>query len=175
MLTHRNVVSNVLTTEGPEPFSESDVVLGLLPFYHIYAMVIVCCKALLRGTTIVSLPKFDLLPFLEILQNYKISRAHLVPPVILALAKHPAVANYDLTALRVVISGAAPLSKEVHHLFVTRFPSIVLKQGYGMTESSPVICVCPDNDVPPGSSGMLLANTEARVIDTQTGAELEVN
>src|SRR6185295_1311795 len=92
---------------------------------------------------IVTLPRFDLEQFLQTLQDYRVTRAYLVPPIILALAKHPLVDKFDLSSLRSISSGAAPLGSDVAEACATRLGCIV-KQGYGMTETSPVTHATPD-------------------------------
>lgn len=173
-LTHHNLVANLLQVDPYEHIGEDGKIVAVLPFFHIYGMLVILCKCFDEGATCVTMPKFDLEQFLRIVQEHGITRAHLVPPIILALSKHPLVDKYDLTSLQAVTSGAAPLSKELHLLFNERHKSITIKQGYGMTESSPVISVCPDDDVVVGSSGKILPNTEIRIIDTSTEEEVGV-
>jgi 4-coumarate--CoA ligase len=110
--------------------------------------------------------------FLETMQNYRVTRGYLVPPIVLALAKHPAVANYDLSALRQVFSGAAPLGADVALEAADRIEAEVV-QGYGMTELSPVTHATAPGDFKPGSIGVTVANTETRVVDSESGADLD--
>jgi len=95
---------------------------------------------------------------------------------VLALAKHPAVDNYDLSSLRVLISGAAPLGEDVARACSERVGCVV-KQGYGLTETSPGVMVNPDdpNKIKLGAVGPCLPNTEARVVDVVSGEELGPN
>ncbi len=114
MLTHYNLVSNVAQCTHLEfdrglDLRADDVVLGLLPFYHIYGMVVIMSWALYKGATVVTMPRFDMEQFLTTLQKYSITYAFLVPPIILGLAKHPLVDKFDLSKLRTIVSGAAPL------------------------------------------------------------------
>jgi acyl-CoA synthetase (AMP-forming)/AMP-acid ligase II len=100
--------------------------------------------------------------FLQVMQDYKISRGYLVPPIVLGLAKHPLVDKYDLSALKVILSGAAPLSAEVSKACTDRL-GCVIKQGYGMTEMSPVTHLDSDDpaQIKLGAIGHLVPNTEA--------------
>jgi acyl-CoA synthetase (AMP-forming)/AMP-acid ligase II len=107
MLTHRNLVANMCQIEALQRVREDDVVIGVLPFFHIYGMNVVMNLALRRGATIVTMPRFELEPFLALLRDYHVTRAFLVPPIVLALAKHPSVNGYDLSALKIIVSGAA--------------------------------------------------------------------
>jgi acyl-CoA synthetase (AMP-forming)/AMP-acid ligase II len=119
--------------------------------------------------------RFDLEQFLKILQDYQITRANLVPPIILALAKHPIVDNYDLSHLKIIMSGAAPLSAELAQACAERIGCIVL-QGYGLTETSPVTHVNPEDParIKLGSVGVPIANTECAVVSLETGNPLGV-
>jgi len=175
MLTHRNIVANLTQFGWFDYIREGDRVIGILPFFHIYGMVTILHSALHRGAIVVSMPKFDLEPFLGTMQDHRINRAFLVPPVILALAKHPAVDAYDLGALEMIMSGAAPLDGQLATACAERLGCAVI-QGYGLTETSPVTHVMPSlTEARPGSIGPLLPNTEARVVDWGTGENLGPN
>ncbi|MCS6922922.1 MAG: 4-coumarate--CoA ligase family protein [Fimbriimonadales bacterium] len=176
MLTHRNLVANMVQVLASGVNLQSDErVIGVLPFYHIYGMLVILNLCLYRGMTIVTMPRFDLEQFLKIMQDYKITRANLVPPIILALAKHPIVDNYDLSHLRIIMSGAAPLSAELAQACADRLGCIVL-QGYGLTETSPVTHVNPEDParIKLGSVGVPIANTECAVVSLETGNPLGV-
>jgi acyl-CoA synthetase (AMP-forming)/AMP-acid ligase II len=138
-------------------------------------MVVVMNMMLRSGGTVVTMPQFDLEAFLKIMQNYKISRACLVPPIILALAKHPMVDQYDLSNLKQIFSGAAPLSAELQSAAAARLGCTVV-QGYGLTETSPVTHATPNDPskVKPGSVGPSLPNTETQIVDVETKAPVEV-
>ncbi len=173
MLTHRNLVGNVLQVGVQQDVREDERLIGILPFFHIYGMTVVMNLALSRGATIVTMPRFELDGFLDLTERHRITRAMLVPPIILALAKHPAVEGRDLSALELIMSGAAPLDAGIEVACADRLGCLVV-QGYGMTEASPVTHAT--SDVPgtskPGSIGPLLPNTEARVVDVATGVDL---
>lgn len=169
MLTHRNLVANLTQIDALSIATDDDTLLGLLPFYHIYGMVCILHASLRIGATLVTLPRFDLEQFLETLQRYRVTLAHLVPPIILALAKHPAVERYDLSSLRLVCSGAAPLDEALARTCADRI-GCTLSQGYGMTETSPVTHYNL-TATPPGSVGPCIPNTESRVVDPATGED----
>jgi 4-coumarate--CoA ligase len=120
------------------------------------------------GATIVTMPRFDLQQALELVQKYKVTRFWAVPPVVLALAKHPIVEQYDLSSLIQVFSGAAPLGADLAAEAAARVKCDVV-QGYGMTELSPVSHATPEGDFKPGTSGITVPNTEVRVVDPATG------
>ena len=113
MLTHRNLVANMLQSVCVMNISEGDAILGVLPFFHIYGMVVIMNLGLYRGATIVTMPRFDLEQCLQIMQQYRVTFANVVPPIVLAFAKSPLVDKYDLSHLHTLFSGAAPLSEHV--------------------------------------------------------------
>ncbi|MCC6241958.1 MAG: AMP-binding protein [Gemmatimonadaceae bacterium] len=171
MLTHRNLVANMAQIVGPEQMvTEADTLIGVLPFFHIYGMVVVMGLALSQGATIVTVPRFDLVGFLQTLQDHRVTYANVVPPILLALAKHPAVAQYDLSALRVLFSGAAPLGADLCAAVEARLPGCVVRQGYGLTETSPVthFHTVSGARVTHASVGPALPNTICRIVDPVT-------
>ena len=176
MLTHRNLVTNMCQCEGMESFEsfrESDIVLGVLPFFHIYGMVVVLQLTLAKGGTLITMPRFDMEEFLAAVAKYRISVAPLVPPIVLGLAKHPVVDNYDLSSLRIIMSGAAPLGEALAREAGERI-GCKLAQGYGMTEASPVTHLSPTAypGYKLGSLGMPVPNTEVMIADPDTGKAL---
>lgn len=170
-LSHFNLVANLCQLESLERITADDTLIGLLPFFHIYGMTVVLNSGLYRGATIVTMSRFDLPGFLHILQTYSVTRAHLVPPTLLALAKQPIVGEYDLSHLKIIVSGAAPLDKSIAKACADRL-GCVIKQGYGLTESSPVTHINPDPPdlIKPGAVGPSLPNTEYQIVDPQTRA-----
>ena len=120
------------------------------------------------------MPRFDLEQFLQLHADYGITRSFVAPPIVVALAKHPIVDSYDLSALRQVFSGAAPLSAELALETGARLGCEVV-QGYGMTEASPVTQLTPPGQFKPGSVGVTTPNTELRVVDPASGADLDLD
>jgi acyl-CoA synthetase (AMP-forming)/AMP-acid ligase II len=171
-LTHRNLVANTIQSSAAIDLSERDVMIGILPFFHIYGMTVLVNLALWRGATVVTMPRFELDTFLRLMQDHRVTYACLVPPIVLALAKHPDVDRYDLSALEFVISGAAPLDAGIAQAAAARLDCQVL-QGYGLTESSPVLSA-PLRDparANPASVGLILPDTEIRVVALAEDAE----
>ena len=118
----------------------------------------------------VTLPRFDLEAALRLAQEHRMRRLFVVPPIVLALARHPMVDAFDLSALEVVLSGAAPLGPELEAACASRLGCEVV-QGYGMTEMSPVSHFTPAGRRRPGSVGMTAPNTECRIVDPESGAD----
>jgi acyl-CoA synthetase (AMP-forming)/AMP-acid ligase II len=175
MLTHRNLVANLCQVEGMDnfdAFSERDVTIAVLPFFHIYGMVVIKMLSLASGGTVISMPRFDMMEFLELVQKYRASILPLVPPIVLGMAKHPAVAQFDLSSVRLAFSGAAPLGEDIARQLSAKLGCPVV-QGYGMTEASPVTHLSPTHGAPwkPGSAGRVVPNTEVRIVLVGTAGE----
>ena len=180
MLTHRNLVANLMQMDGItgiDMTNDSDTIMGILPFFHIYGMVVIMNMSLARGATIITMPRFELEQFLELVQKHKVTRVNLVPPILVGLAKHPVVDNYDLTSLIELFSGAAPLGQELANEVKNRLNCRVL-QGYGLTETSPVthvynLTLTKSDKL--SSVGPAIPNTEVMVVDVATGEPLGRN
>ena len=168
MLTHRNLVANLVQCEDALEVEDGEVVLAVLPFFHIYGMQVLMNFFLSRGSTIVTVPRFDLEQSLGLIQEHRITRLFAVPPIVLALAKHPMVSDFDLSSLKQVFSGAAPLGAELALEAAARIDCEVV-QGYGMTEMSPVSHVTRMGGFKPGTCGVTVANTECRIVDSENG------
>jgi acyl-CoA synthetase (AMP-forming)/AMP-acid ligase II len=173
MLTHRNVVANLCQIREVQTLAEDDTVIGVLPFFHIYGMTVIMNQALRTGATIVTMPRFELGAFLELIERHGVTKAHLVPPIILALAKDPSVEGHDVSSLRWINSGAAPLSAELAAACAERLGCLVV-QGYGLTETSPVTHAVPLERAEnrPGSIGPAIPSTECKVADLLDGRDL---
>ena len=173
MLTHANLVANVAQLAVSESISEQDTLIGLIPFFHSYGLTVNMNYALAVGATIVTLPRFEIEQFLQTVESYGVTFAALAPPTMVMLAKHPTVDNFDLSRLKVIVSGGAPLGADVTNACRFRVGCHV-KQGFGLTEASPVTHMCPTDraGIKIGSVGALLANTECRIVDPESAAEL---
>ena len=168
MLTHYNLVANIRQLEPCLQLREHEVALSFLPFFHIYGMQVLMNACLSFGAKVVTMPRFDLEQALQLTQQHRVTRFYAVPPVVLALAKHPLVDQYDLSSVVQVFSGAAPLGAELAAEAAARIGCEVV-QGYGMTELSPVTHCTPEGDFRPGTSGITVPNTEVRIVDPITG------
>ena len=173
MLTHRNLVANLVQTDAVER-PDVRALIGVLPFFHIYGMVVILNFGLMRGATIVTLPRFELEPFLKALHDWPIALAQIVPPIAAALAKHPAVDHYNLSHVESMFCAAAPLPGSIAEAVQQRLKTTV-KQGYGMTEASPVTHYSDYRSAPrSGTCGRLVPSTECRIIDVATGRDAAV-
>ncbi|CAG8540944.1 105_t:CDS:10 [Paraglomus occultum] len=175
MTTHYNAVSNFeqYKTSEEVKLHSGLVIMGFLPFFHIYGLNAFINTSLSIGSTVVVIPKFDLTIFCTAIQKYKINMAHVVPPVILLLTKSPVARTFDFSSMQVFISGAAPLSEALASEFYSIY-KIPIKQGYGLTETSPVTHLGSALNPVVGSVGKLCANVEAKII-SEDGKELGYN
>ncbi|MDX2596861.1 MULTISPECIES: 4-coumarate--CoA ligase family protein [Streptomyces] len=167
MLTHRQIATNLAQLEPAVPAGPGDRILAVLPFFHIYGLTALMNAPLRNGATVVVLPRFDLDTFLAAIENHRITGLYVAPPIVLALAKHPAVARYDLSSLKHVISAAAPLDATLAAACSERLGLPPIGQAYGMTELSPGTHVVPLDalhQAPPGTVGRLIAGTEMRIV-----------
>ncbi|XP_042481166.1 4-coumarate--CoA ligase 2-like [Macadamia integrifolia] len=184
ILTHKSLISSVaqqVDGENPNLYLKSDdIVLCVLPLFHIFSLNSVLLCSLRAGAGILLMQKFEIGALLDFIQRYKVSVAPVVPPLVLAMAKNQIVENFDLSSIRIVLSGAAPLGKELEDALHQRVPQAVFGQGYGMTEAGPVLSMCPGFAKQPiltksGSCGTVVRNAELKVIDPESGLSLPHN
>ncbi|MGV0791786.1 4-coumarate--CoA ligase family protein [Mycolicibacterium sp. XJ1819] len=181
MLTHRNLVANVAQIQPLHGMVADDVILAVLPFFHIYGMTVLLNAALHARARLAVMPSFDLAEFLATIQDHKCTIAFIAPPVAVALAKHPLVDSYDLSSLQVVMSGAAPLDADLGHRVAERLGCRVV-QGYGMSELSPVSHITPFDagahemgaTAPLSSVGWTISNAASKIVNPETGEVIPV-
>ncbi|MDX6382895.1 MAG: hypothetical protein QOK48_468 [Blastocatellia bacterium] len=176
MLTHYNLVANMRQMDGLEYFSSDDTLLCVLPLFHIYGLVVVLNMGLHMGATVVMMPRFDLEQFLTLIQKHRVTLSHIVPPIVLQLAQNPLIKKYDLSSLKMIFSGAAPLGVDLSRECMSRV-GCGIRQGYGMTETSPVTHSSPPKpeDMKLGAVGTAAPNTECMLVDPASGEELGPN
>jgi 4-coumarate--CoA ligase len=173
MLTHRNLVANVAQSMATIGIEGGEIVLAVLPFYHIYGLTVLLNFALKTRSALVTMPRFDLPEFLRIIQDQKCTWVFIAPPIAVALAKHPLVDQYDLSSIKGIFSGAAPLDANLAGAVARRIGTNV-RQGYGMTELSPVSHAIPmaRDDISLDTIGLALPNLESKLVDPETGEEI---
>jgi acyl-CoA synthetase (AMP-forming)/AMP-acid ligase II len=171
MLTHSNLVANVQQSGAVAGITATDTAIAFLPFFHIYGMTVMMNLFLERRAKLVTMPRFDLELFLRLIQEHRATRLYIVPPVALALAKHPMVAEYDMSSVVEIFSGAAPLGPETEIAVGERMGARSI-QGYGMTELSPISHMTIGGNIRHGSSGQAVPSTECRIVDPATMADL---
>ncbi|KAL6008215.1 4-coumarate--CoA ligase 3 [Asimina triloba] len=184
VLTHKSLTSSVAQqVDGDNPnlhLKQEDVVLCVLPLFHIFSLNSVLLCALRAGSAVLLMQKFEIGALLDLIQRFRISVAMVVPPLVLALTKNPTVESFDLSSIRLILSGAAPLGKELEDALRSRVPQAVLGQGYGMTEAGPVLSMCLGFAKQPfptksGACGTVVRNAELKVVDPETGFSLHHN
>ena len=167
MLTHANVVANVeqasLWFYNHKPGEEK--MLGVLPFFHVFAMTAVMNMSVKCAMEIIALPRFELDQALKLIHTKKPHYFPAVPAIYNAINNHKKLAEYDLTSLRYCISGGAPLPVEVKKTFEKNTGCIVV-EGYGLTEAAPVVCANPiEGENKPGSIGLPFPGTKVTLRD----------
>ncbi|KAF4439683.1 putative phenylacetyl-CoA ligase, partial [Fusarium austroafricanum] len=178
MISHFNVIACTLmkhTFETPSRKADNidtQVALGLLPFSHIYGLVVIAHIAQYRGDEIIVLQRFQLDQLLSAIQKFRIEQLSVVPPIIVQiLSNQEKCQQYDLSSVRLVFSGAAPLGSETIHQLLELYPKWRISQGYGLTEASPSVSHTSEADALLGSSGSLLPGVKVKIID-QHGKEV---
>ncbi|KAF2454031.1 phenylacetyl-CoA ligase-like protein [Lineolata rhizophorae] len=178
MIAHRNVIANVMQIKYYEkpwrdtkmPFGTqseyTDTLLGLLPLSHIYGLVVVAHVGAYRGDGCIVLPKFDFQQYLKTIERFRIATLYIVPPIIILMTKSKAMMDkFDLSCVESIFTGAAPLGQETADELQAQYPKWQIRQGYGLTETSTVVCSTASTDIWFGSSGSLLPSVEARLVD----------
>nr|ASU87409.1 4-coumarate-CoA ligase [Camellia sinensis] len=184
MLTHKGLVTSVaqqVDGENPNLYIHSeDMMMCVLPLFHIYSLNSVLLCGLRVGAAILIMQKFEIGSFLKLIQRYKVTIGPFVPPIVLAIAKSEVVDDYDLSTIRTMMSGAAPLGKELEDAVRAKFPHAKLGQGYGMTEAGPVLAMClafakKPFEIKSGACGTVVRNAEMKIVDPDAGFSLPRN
>jgi len=171
MLSHRALVANIDQMLEMDIVRSGEVTICFLPFFHIYGLHVGLNGYLAGGGSIVTLPRFDLEEYLRLNQEHKTQAMWVVPPVAIALAKHPMIDQFDLSSVRAVYSAAAPLGEDLGEQVGTRL-KCTMTQAYGMTEACPAICINGRVEARKGSVGPLVPATQGRIVDVETGEDL---
>jgi acyl-CoA synthetase (AMP-forming)/AMP-acid ligase II len=173
VLTHANLIAAVHQVGVGLGLCARDVVLAVPPFAHVMGFVVCLLAPLAAGATVVVMPRFDFEEALALVARHRVTVLPVPPPVVAALAHHPAVERHDLTSLELIVSGGAPLGADLHRAVASRFPHAKVGQGYGLTETA-VGVTMPDRatGTPPGTVGRVMPGTELRVVDPTTWADL---
>lgn len=173
MLTHRNVVVNTLQGRYWSPnFREGrEIFLGAIPFFHSYGQATCQNLAIATGSAVVLLPRFQPNEVIKAIHTHRITMFSGVPMMYSMITEHPDAKRHDLRSLRVCLSGASSLPADVRERF-ERLTGARISEGYGLTEASPATHCNPlQGEHPPGSMGLPFPDTEARVVDSDSGLE----
>ena len=182
MTTHHNIVSNILQWQSHmhDDWCHQQNLIGFLPFSHIYGLNTFLCHPLTQGSTVYVMPRFELPLFLKLIQETRPEQLLLVPPVVLALVKHPMVKEFDLSSVKRIMSAAAPLSSELRVAAEKRFKDLYGTevygvQAWGMTETSPLgLTVTSQYLHKRHTVGNLTPNMEMRMVDPETLKDCEI-
>ncbi len=170
MLTHRQLVTSCRQIARSFDADAHDVTLAVAPWFHILGMTAELLVPLTVGATVVTMPRFDPIGFLEAIERHRVTYVAVPPPVASFLAHHPSVAGHDLGSLELLASGGAPLPAATHEELARRLPGCAVGQGWGLTETSGAISVPRRRGgTRPGTVGTLLPNTELRVVHPERG------
>ena len=181
MLTHYNIVSNIIQGGIVYELSEFDIAMTVLPLYHIYGLNVCMNQAVWLGASQVVTPRFEVKEFSELIEKYRVTYSLCVPPIFLAVVRHleePGVKEYDWEDLKVVNNGGAPIPLELLERFYElakkkcKAKNVTIQHGWGLTEASPVVAVNPMSRAKMESQGTLIPDTFHKIIDLETGEEL---
>ncbi|KAJ1724618.1 hypothetical protein LPJ53_001154 [Coemansia erecta] len=173
VLSHYNIVANIQQGRHVQAMMSAGggrarTTLAVLPMFHSFGLVLTAHSLPLCGSALLVMPKFDLAGFLRLVETHRVTDTLLVPPIINMLAKTPLLLEkHDLSSLRWIVSGAAPLSARTAAALEERLPHVRVMQGYGLTETSPGLALNTPMLCKAGSSGPLLPSVEAKVIDAR--------
>ncbi len=172
MLTHQNLTANARQVNAIDPDRDADDrILGVLPFFHVFANTCVLNRTVLNGGMIAMLPRFDAKQALQTITRTKATALPGVPTMYQALLDHPDLAKTDFSSLRVCISGGAPMPAELREKFVAA-TGASLVEGYGLTESAGVVATNPyEGPVKAGTIGQPIPATHIRLLDKEDPAK----
>ncbi|KAA1470610.1 AMP binding protein [Dentipellis sp. KUC8613] len=180
MTTHKNIVIETQILRATFPLLASgpgkDVLVGVLPLFHIYGLALLLHLAFVSGAPTLVMPRFDPEQFCANIARYRVTIGIIVPPIFLALVNHPATMRHDLSSLRYICSAAAPLSRDLALATAQKLASVgahvVVGQGYGLTETSPGTHMLPFEWAMRkiGSCGVLVPNVEAKLVLSEDDA-----
>jgi acyl-CoA synthetase (AMP-forming)/AMP-acid ligase II len=181
MLTHYNMLSNVIQISQIFELSEIDIAITVLPLYHIYGLNVCMNQAVWLGAAQVVTPRFDVKEFCELIEKYQVTYSLCVPPIFLAVVRHledQNVKGYDWANLKIFNNGAAPIPLELLERFdkfakeKCNAKDATIQHGWGLTEASPVVAVNPMYRPKMESQGTLIPDTFHKIVDLETGIEL---
>lgn len=156
-----------------KPGNAQQTALGLLPFSHIYGLIVVSLCTIYRGDEVIVLPKFELESFCRAIQQFKIQCLYIVPPIIITITRSQGVCKkYDMSSVTSLFTGAAPLGKETAEQLQNCYPAWKIRQGYGLTETCTVVSATSEDDIFFGTSGSLLPGTIGKLVDIE-GNEID--
>ncbi|KAM5356953.1 hypothetical protein ACJ41O_003599 [Fusarium nematophilum] len=174
MISHRNIIANIMQKTAFESIPRkaqnivTQVVVGFLPFSHIYGLVLITHVGSYRGDQIIVQPRFELKAFLAAVARFRIEQLNVVPPILIQLLNNKGECRrHDLSSVRFVYTGAAPLGGETVDDILNMYPTWRIGQGYGLTETATVVTSTSELDILQGSVGSLVPHTRAKLLDPE--------
>lgn len=179
-LSHRNLITNCLQMcltpqlwiVDPSTSEMQEVVLGVLPFFHVYGLSSILISSLYFGAKVVTLPQFKPDLYLGSILKHKATVLYLVPPLVQFLGAHPSVTGNYLKTVRFVTSGAGPIGQSDAQRVLDKAGHLHFIQGYGLTETSPLVSILHRGSTNLNSSGIPIPNTLVKIISTENGSVL---
>ncbi|KAI4350546.1 hypothetical protein L6164_004993 [Bauhinia variegata] len=174
MLTHRNLTASAASYNATSPQRETPAVfLYAVPYFHVYGFTY-CLRSVVLSETVVLMERYSLRGMLSAVEEFKVTHLALVPSLVLAMVKDDLTDGYDLSSLESISCGAAPIGKDVIAAFSSKFPTAVIAQGYGLTESTASVfrALGPAEARRPGTTGKLIAGVEVKIVDPKTGESM---
>jgi long-chain acyl-CoA synthetase len=168
MITHFNLVCNTLQSMQAADAREDDFFLSFLPFNHIYGLTYFLCGAIYLGASQVIMARFDAEECLRLIEKYRVTVLFCVQPVLLAFLNLPHADKYDVSSLRIIWVGAAPLAPAISRAIQEKF-RVPVARHYGLTEASPTTHANPPARIKEGSVGIAVSDCQDRIMDWETG------
>ncbi|KAL6885691.1 hypothetical protein GGI43DRAFT_432423 [Trichoderma evansii] len=172
MVSHYNIIANIIQLSTYESSYrkqqgiDSQTLLGLLPFSHAYGLVVMAHVAPYRGDEVIVLPKYKLETLLTTVQRFKIEQINIAPPILVQMvSNYDKCKLYDLSSIRFIYTGGAPLASETMESLSAQYPKWHIGQIYGMTETAVCVTSTSETDMVPGSAGSLLPGIKAKIVD----------
>ena len=169
MLSHRNLVANALQNCVWFNWTNQEMVMGTLPLYHSWGACVNMNSVFAVGATLLLFTRFSIDQGLEALEREKATVWYGPPTLFTMLVNDPRLSNYDLSSLRYVKIGAAPIPEEIRRQWLTRARGVSMVLGYGLTEACPEAISSPPEDIRPGTVGIPIIDTDAKIVDIETG------
>ncbi|KAK2689096.1 hypothetical protein V3481_006242 [Fusarium oxysporum f. sp. vasinfectum] len=174
-ISHANVISQLRQISALTPPNRRRTVLGVLPFYHITGLVHLLHLPIVLEQQMVIMAKFDMKQMMETVVRFKCDELWLVPPLLIRLLNDKSAQGYDLSFVKQFNTGAAPLADQVIAQLARKFPTVAVRQAWGMTETTSCLTVTPPNLSTWSNAskvGKLVPGTEIRVVDPDTGEDV---
>lgn len=168
MLTHYNLVANAIQNATWLGWSHQDVIIGVLPFYHSWGACTCINSPIYSGARVIIIPRFDVAGMLSLIEREKVTVLYGAASMFITLTSSPLIEKYDISSLKYVKAGAMPIPFEIKEKW-ERNTGVKMILGYGLSEASPETHDSPPQRTKPGTVGIPVTDTDARIVDEETG------